>query len=473
MGNETRNTSSPSRLSSGEAMNDSIARSHEEHPLLESSSVPIEVEPQVGLGPKLEAALSEDEPNNNNQERRRKRKSRWGDDQTKVNLPGLTTTLPSNLSKQDQELYVVQLRLEEINRKLRTGDVVPPEHQRSPSPEPVYDSVGKRLNTREIRYRQKLENERHRLVEDMMKANPLFRPPVDYRRPTKSSEKVFIPAAERPDINFIGLLIGPRGNTLKKIESESGGKISIRGKGSHKEGKARTDPNAQMGENEELHCYISADSEEKVRKAVDMIRKIIQDALKTPEGENELKRQQLRELALLNGTLREDEINGCGNCGSMMHRTRDCTEKRNITVNQACYICKGLGHLARDCIVKNDPQFQQDMAERHAQMDDEYRSFLASFDESGTNKQKPATIHASHESGVNRIIEPRPASSTPPPWAVPNSQTPRVVPSVAPWHSAPIYTPVEPLATYEGYQNIAPWQAPTYGAWYPPPPPSS
>ncbi len=43
---------------------------------------------------------------------------------------------------------------------------------------------------------------------------------------------------EHPQINFMGLLIGPRGATLKKIESAYGAKVMIRGKGSLKEGKS-------------------------------------------------------------------------------------------------------------------------------------------------------------------------------------------------------------------------------------------
>ena len=31
----------------------------------------------------------------------------------------------------------------------------------------------------------------------------------------KVSDKVMIPQEEHPEINFVGLLIGPRGNTLK------------------------------------------------------------------------------------------------------------------------------------------------------------------------------------------------------------------------------------------------------------------
>ena len=58
------------------------------------------------------------------------------------------------------------------------------------------------------------------------------RPPV-----IKVSDKVMIPQEQHPDINFVGLLIGPRGNTLKSMEKDTGAKIIIRGKGSVKEGK--------------------------------------------------------------------------------------------------------------------------------------------------------------------------------------------------------------------------------------------
>lgn len=190
----------------------------------------------------------------------------------------------------------MQIRLEEINRKLRTGDYVPPERERygvtlyyvgdgrterrqprrSPSPEPVYNSEGKRINTREARYKKKLEDERHKLVEKAMKTIPNFRPPPDYKKPSRIHEKVYIPAKEFPEINFIGQLIGPRGNTLKGMEAESGAKISIRGRGSVKEGKARTDAANNSAQEEDLHCLVMADSEEKVKKAVKLIEKIIE-----------------------------------------------------------------------------------------------------------------------------------------------------------------------------------------------------
>jgi splicing factor 1 len=66
---------------------------------------------------------------------------------------------------------------------LRTGELGIPSNpeNRSPSPEPIYDSNGKRLNTREVRARTKLEGERHKLVLEMFKLNPEYKPPVDYK----------------------------------------------------------------------------------------------------------------------------------------------------------------------------------------------------------------------------------------------------------------------------------------------------
>ena len=73
---------------------------------------------------------------------------------------------------------------------------------RSPSPPPQYDNFGRRVNTREYRYRKRLEDERHKLVEKAMKTIPNYHPPSDYRRPTKTQEKVYVPVNDYPEINF-------------------------------------------------------------------------------------------------------------------------------------------------------------------------------------------------------------------------------------------------------------------------------
>ena len=76
------------------------------------------------------------------------------------------------------------------------------EPRRSPSPPPQYDNFGRRVNTREYRYRKRLEDERHKQIEKAMKIIPNYHPPADYRRPTKTQEKVYVPVNDYPEINF-------------------------------------------------------------------------------------------------------------------------------------------------------------------------------------------------------------------------------------------------------------------------------
>lgn len=60
------------------------------------------------------------------------------------------------------------------------------------------------------------------------------------------------------------------------MESESGAKIAIRGKGSVKEGKGRSDAAHTSNQEEDLHCLIMADTEDKVNKAKQLIHNVIE-----------------------------------------------------------------------------------------------------------------------------------------------------------------------------------------------------
>jgi len=136
--------------------------------------------------------------------RRRKKRNRWGDatENKAAGLMGLPTAIMANMTSEQLEAYTLHLRIEEISQKLKIDDVVPADGDRSPSPPPQYDNFGRRVNTREYRYRKRLEDERHKLIEKAMKVIPNYHPPQDYRRPTKTQEKVYVPVNDYPEINF-------------------------------------------------------------------------------------------------------------------------------------------------------------------------------------------------------------------------------------------------------------------------------
>ncbi|XP_054266376.1 splicing factor 1 isoform X2 [Macrosteles quadrilineatus] len=421
------------------------------------------------------------------EERRKRRKSRWNNDEKdKSFILGMPTVLPTNLSKEQEEAYLLQLQIEEVSRKLRTGDLGIPANpeERSPSPEPIYGSDGKRLNTREYRTRKRLEEERHALIQKMIKLNPDFKPPADYKPPIiRVSDKVMIPQDDHPDINFVGLLIGPRGNTLKSMERETGAKIIIRGKGSVKEGKVgRKDGQPLPGEDEPLHAYVTANNPECVKKAVDKIKEIIRQGVEVPEGQNDLRRMQLRELALLNGTLRENDGPRCTNCGSSEHKSWMCPDKPNVTNNIVCSLCGGAGHIAKDCRQKRPgdkitPPTRQDKAK----IDQEYMSLMA---ELGEGPPPPATSSDSSPSSSSRFTS-RPATgvlfdrrltpkaiAAPPPTTQALPTPPQLIPNSLPpppWSTQSTVAAAPPPQINLSQPPPPPWQTQTITVNVPPP----
>ncbi|MCL7051468.1 hypothetical protein MKW94_014372 [Papaver nudicaule] len=336
----------------------------------------------------------------------RKRKSRWADDEPKpvIQLPDFMKEFTGTMDL-DPEVQALNIRLLEISRMLSSGLPLDdrPEGARSPSPEPIYDNMGVRINTREYRVRERLTKERSEIISQLIKRNPAFKPPADYR-PPKLQKKLYIPMKEYPGYNFIGLIIGPRGNTQKRMEKETGAKIVIRGKGSIKEGRLqqKRDLKPDPAENEDLHVLVEAETQDALEAAAGMVEKLLQPV---DEVLNEHKRQQLRELAALNGTIRDEEY--CRLCGEPGHRQYACPSRTSTFKSDVlCKICGDGGHPTIDCPMKGTTG---------KKMDDEYQNFLAelggSAPESMTKQNSAVPLLGS---GSN-------SSGSVPPWASSNN----------------------------------------------------
>ena len=76
--------------------------------------------------------------------------------------------------------------------------------------------------------------------------------------------KIFLPRFH--GINYVGLVIGPKGIYQKKLEDKTGCKILIRGKGSHKDGHPMS-----ANDNDDQHVLMIGDSEMRLQEA----RKVI------------------------------------------------------------------------------------------------------------------------------------------------------------------------------------------------------
>ncbi|XP_072948144.1 uncharacterized protein [Epargyreus clarus] len=82
-------------------------------------------------------------------------------------------------------------------------------------------------------------------------------------KPIKLTVKVLVPVKEHPKINFIGKLMGPKGNTMKHLQEETMCKMAVLGRGSmrdrQKEEELRNSLDPKYSHlTDELHVEISA-----------------------------------------------------------------------------------------------------------------------------------------------------------------------------------------------------------------------
>lgn len=248
----------------------------------------------------------------------KRRKTRWTSTESQIKLlgplqlPDFTkeTVLASEF---DNEMQKVKEELVDVDYKLQKPVIQDerPREELSPSPEPLYDNLGIRINTREARLRQKLIERRQCLISKLIKKQPTFTTPKHNKSP-KFCKKVYVPVKQYPGYNFAGLIIGPRGNTQKRMEKETGAKISLRGSGSFSRGK-------HACENDDLHVLIEADNEDSLDAASKMVEKLM---IPIDAGMNAHKQAQLKELADLKQTF--EGQNKCCTRGALGHPFQVC-----------------------------------------------------------------------------------------------------------------------------------------------------
>ncbi|XP_059441140.1 KH domain-containing protein At5g56140 isoform X2 [Corylus avellana] len=127
----------------------------------------------------------------------------------------------------------------------------------------------------------------------------------------KRTMRVDIPVEKYPNYNFVGRLLGPRGNSLKRVEASTECRVLIRGRGSIKDPTREEMMRGKPGYehlNGPLHILVEAELPVEIVDARLMqAREILEDLLKPMDETHDFyKKQQLRELAMLNGTLRDE-----------------------------------------------------------------------------------------------------------------------------------------------------------------------
>ena len=381
-------------------------------------------------------------------------------------------------SEQKASLPLVKRRVDEIDVLLRLPDCgvadVPPE-RRSPSPEPIFDRHGTRVNSREARRRTALLDERQKLLDSTKpkQATHALAAPAGGGGQQKHWRKIIVPIDKYPGYNFFGAIIGPRGNAQKRMEKESGCKIVVRGKGAIKEGCSRHDGRPPQAEDEEpMHVIIEGPDEPTVEAGQRMIETVL-----NPYGQDamDIKEKQMKELAMLNGTLKDDSaLAAAATWSQQAAKGALFQQHRNLPPPGAASVGGGGGGGGGSA----------------PSMDDEYANFMAELGGGGgegggppppASAPAPPWARPESEGGIGSGM--RGHAAPPPPWAAPGGGLPpppsMLPPAPSTLPPAPSTLPPPPSSTLPPPPSNAPpppppWAsmpAPPHAAGAPPYPP--
>lgn len=203
---------------------------------------------------------------NGENDKQTQRNTKWGPD------------LTQDTAVRKGRLIAYQTRLEQIMELLKSGALEVPKTQDSTLEcENVEDnSPGSQANNK-TSYNELLELEKREVIGEILKLNPSYKAPPDYR-PLLKEDRLPLPVKEYPGFNFIGLIYGPSGENQKRLEKETGAKIRIcgvkAGTGEKDEIKP-TDVHGIQNTYEELYVYMSADTFDKIDAAISVIELLI------------------------------------------------------------------------------------------------------------------------------------------------------------------------------------------------------
>ncbi|XP_050544950.1 KH domain-containing, RNA-binding, signal transduction-associated protein 3-like isoform X1 [Daktulosphaira vitifoliae] len=149
-------------------------------------------------------------------------------------------------------------------------------------------------------------------------------------KPIKVSIKVAVPARDHPKFNFVGKLLGPKGNSLKRLQEETITKMAILGRGSmrdrSKEEKLRNSGDSKFSHlKDDLHIEITAfapaaEAHARIAFALTEVRRFL-----VPDYNDEIRQEQMWEMQVMqtNGNSCDATDSDTGESGLSLHSVDD------------------------------------------------------------------------------------------------------------------------------------------------------
>ena len=186
--------------------------------------------------------------------------------------------LPEGMTLGEVHQFFREQRIEELGKKVRANVLEMPH------------ADVQEVKLTEALVRREMEEEYSRLIRSLLKSLPGYVPPADWV-PQKAWKKVWLPVDEYPHINFLALILGPRGATHVKIQEQSKCRIELRGRDVMSQTQSAHEARLP------LHVFIEGDDEDDVDNAISLLSQYIDP---TFEGFSFSQASALTQLASLN-----------------------------------------------------------------------------------------------------------------------------------------------------------------------------
>ena len=147
--------------------------------------------------------------------------------------------------------------------------------------------------------------------------------------------RIHIPQEQYSNINFIALLVGYRGNTLKRIEKESATTVTV---------LEDADRTGAKGKQEQFYVLVKGDTEDAVKDSVELILKVFETAIKGRGGQEKLTRLQLLEMTKVDPAFVRPICPHCGHVATLNHDIKECKDSHTVPGLILCKVCKSAEH---------------------------------------------------------------------------------------------------------------------------------
>jgi len=250
---------------------------------------------------------------------------------TSSQLPLLSTSATNNGQHTSQTSQPAESQPQKAEnlypaKSFSPGATSPPSRdQQSPPPSSMLEEVN-------VQYLKELQTEKESLetsaTEEILKGHALklleneivhiqgggsksygYREHIKYfdiyrERPIRLTVRALVPVREHPKFNFVGKLLGPKGNSMKRLQEETMTKMAVLGRGSmrdkqkEEELRSSADPKYQHLQ-EDLHVEITAfappaEAHARIAYALTEVRKYL-----IPDSNDEIRQEQMREMEMI------------------------------------------------------------------------------------------------------------------------------------------------------------------------------